>query len=576
MAQSSGEFVFRPTHSIGAMAAEDDSLYLESCFVDKHYVAELLDVKNPRRIILGRTGSGKSALLLEMKKRAESHGAYFISLVPADLSLNYISNSQVLQRLDAHGVNLDPFFKLLWKHFFAIAVFEKVFPPAPNDSSLSIWDRLSAFVQSLANGHSRKVVEKRQKAVKEYIEKFGGKFFCDHPVRVKQIVSTFESQAEAKGLTSITFGAKAGPVELSSRIDNGDTVTGKRTDVVTQEVANAQSIIGDIHNHELAGVLELVGDVLPDEKKPCYIVLDKLDESWAEDCLRLRLLKALITTIGDIREQHNTKVVICLRIDLLDRIFAEMGHDSGFQEEKVRSYYRQLSWSDAELTELLNLRIKKLMKDAWTNYQPKAEDIFVADSRKKHKAHSGLQYLLDRTWGRPRDVIDFFNSCIEHCDGKTRFDKTVVRQAEGEYSRRRLNSIGTEWGQLYPGIRDGLTVILANTPHSFRIADIDDDRLDRFAEVFCEKYSTGPLIELAHRMVNASTSESTKVRNSVRIALSHIFYRIGAIGLKLSAKSEVQVVDNYLIRVSDAELSVENVVVVHKALWRALGTDTRD
>ena len=57
------KFTFRKHATIGAAAAEEDAKFLSECFVDTGDLEVLLDCSDRRRIILGRTGAGKSALL---------------------------------------------------------------------------------------------------------------------------------------------------------------------------------------------------------------------------------------------------------------------------------------------------------------------------------------------------------------------------------------------------------------------------------------------------------------------------------------------------------------------------------
>ena len=56
-------FVFSRHDDIGAAGAEDDSQFLSECFVDTGDVAVLLDHGDPKSVIVGRTGTGKTALL---------------------------------------------------------------------------------------------------------------------------------------------------------------------------------------------------------------------------------------------------------------------------------------------------------------------------------------------------------------------------------------------------------------------------------------------------------------------------------------------------------------------------------
>ena len=64
-AKRSGSFTFRKNSTIGAAAAEDDLYYLERCFIDTGDLGVLVDPNNAKRIVIGRTGLWKTALLTE-------------------------------------------------------------------------------------------------------------------------------------------------------------------------------------------------------------------------------------------------------------------------------------------------------------------------------------------------------------------------------------------------------------------------------------------------------------------------------------------------------------------------------
>lgn len=101
MAKKSGRFRLRRHASVGAAAAEEDAHFLQHCFVDTGDLEILRDCENPKRIVVGRTGSGKTALL----KRLQETEEHVIEVSPVSLSLEHISNSQVLQFFTEVGVN---------------------------------------------------------------------------------------------------------------------------------------------------------------------------------------------------------------------------------------------------------------------------------------------------------------------------------------------------------------------------------------------------------------------------------------------------------------------------------------
>jgi len=104
-------FRFKKNDRVGEAAAEDDDKFLFDCFVDTGDLDILRDCSSPQRIIVGRTGSGKSALI----RLLASHEEHVISLAPEQLALGYLSNSEVIRFFEEAGANLDLFYQLLWR-----------------------------------------------------------------------------------------------------------------------------------------------------------------------------------------------------------------------------------------------------------------------------------------------------------------------------------------------------------------------------------------------------------------------------------------------------------------------------
>ena len=86
------KFRFRTTDTIGVADAESDHAFLYECFFDTGEVDLLLDCEDHRRIVLGRTGAGKTALLSQVLEQT----ATAIDMRPESLALAYISNSTIL------------------------------------------------------------------------------------------------------------------------------------------------------------------------------------------------------------------------------------------------------------------------------------------------------------------------------------------------------------------------------------------------------------------------------------------------------------------------------------------------
>lgn len=78
------KYVFKRNSSIGAMDAESDQKYLSECFYDTGDVKVLLDCEDPKRIIVGRVGAGKSALISHIRENSTNT----IEIKADQLSLN--------------------------------------------------------------------------------------------------------------------------------------------------------------------------------------------------------------------------------------------------------------------------------------------------------------------------------------------------------------------------------------------------------------------------------------------------------------------------------------------------------
>jgi hypothetical protein len=569
MSATSGHYKFKKHDNIGAMDAEHDERFLEECFIDNGDLSTLVNVSNPKCIILGRTGSGKSALLLSLKRHCNQHGGLVIQLRPDDLSFNYISNSTILAHLNQLNVNLDPFFKLLWKHVFAVSVFQARFNLTDEQTQKS-W--LFQLLDSKETKQKRRQEETSRKKAVEYVQRWGNKFWEATDVRIKEIVSHFEEEIKSELTAGLSAGAKGSfggssvtaDANLNGKRSASDTLS---TTVSAEYVENARRVINAIQVKELTGILELVDEVISDRQKPCYILIDRLDEAWAEDGLRLRLMKALLETVSEFRQVKNAKVVLCLRIDLLERVFREMRSVPGFQEEKFGSLYLPLTWSDAALEQLLDMRVKSLVRDQYTSYQPTASDILPGKIGAAHSGN-GLKFILERTWKRPRDVIEFLNICIQHSEGKAKVSKTTLFTADGEFSRSRFKSLGQEWEHLYPGLLAMTRALLANQPHSLTTSDLTEDRLWNWSES-CFKPTeelTGTLGEWASDLVNNSDFDRLRQR------VVGLFFKVGIVGLRLDVNQPVHWSSNTSPSISQSEIRSQTRMEIHPALWRVLGT----
>ena len=542
---SEKKFKFRKNDRIGSAGAEEDKDFLLTCFIDTGDLDLLLDVTDNRQIVLGRTGAGKSALLLKIQ---EDKNDFVVNISPENLALTYVSNSTILNFFSKLGVNLDPFFKLLWRHVFTVEVLKRHFELHGEKNKKSLIDTLS----NLFKGDSRH--DKEMKQAISYLKEWGESFWLETEFRVKEITQKVEKELDAE--IKAQLGNKANNLGSSLR-----AVKKLSEDQKAELISRGQNIISSAQVQDLHKVMMLLDSVLNDRQKQYYILIDGLDENWVEERLRYKLIIALILTAKDFIRVKNAKVIIALRRDLVERVF-KLTRESGFQEEKYQSLYLPINWSREELIDLLDKRINTLVSSRYTSDRLTHLDLLP----KKINKQPVTEFFLERA-KRPRDIIAFFNSCILAAKGASKLNVAELKNAEGEYSRDRLRALADEWSADYPSLLE-FAMVLRRRPHSFKISLIENKVIeDLCLRVVAENPAgQGILQKHAMQLVNCVVPAE-----DFKVLLMQIFYRIGLVGLKLQPYEKETWVDERGRSISIAEINETTSVVIHPAFHRALG-----
>lgn len=530
------QFRFRRLDNIGVADADDDRDFLANCFVDTGIVDALRDCSDPRRIVLGRTGSGKTAVLLRLAETTET----VLQIRPESLALAYISNSTILNFLMQLNVNLDVFFRLLWRHIFTVEIIKAHFHIEDESSK-------NKFFEWVVD----KFRDKKHKQALEYLEKWGKSFWEETDYRIKEVTTKLETDVKA------AIGANVPPVNLSAE------TAGKLSEEQKQEITDrAQRVVNDVQIRQLSDVIDLLAEILEDPQERYYVVIDRLDENWIEDKLRYRLIRALIETSRDFRKVKYGKIIIALRFDLIDRVF-RLTRDSGFQEEKYESLFLDVNWSKEQLVEVLDLRINHLVKQRYTKQRVTHKDILP----KSAKTLSTIDYILERTMMRPRDVILFFNRCIAEAIDSPKINGQILKEAEGQYSRARLRALADEWHDDYPNLIR-FAEVLKNKKAAFRLDELTQENCENFCLDFLIEGSihSDDFSVAAYSLYEGNTSYSDFRRSIMRV-----FYRVGLVGLKLQSYETVSWSFSGHRDVSSAEIQPEVRVYIHPFAWRTLG-----
>ncbi len=535
-------FRFRALDNIGVADAESDLEFLTDCFVDTGQLTVLRDCADSRCVVIGRIGVGKTALLHALK---DVGGERVVEVKPEELALAHISNSTILRYISEQlGVNLDPFFKLLWRHVFVVELIKRRFRVESEADRVG----LMAKIARVFSGPSQK--EQKWQRAMAYLEKHGPSFLMETHVRIKEVTQKLEQTL------SSSLGTPEHIPMLAAKVSADQRLTEERR---SEHVARAQRVVNDIQIKELAEILELLDGVLDDPQKPYYLVVDRLDENWVEDRIRYQLIRALLETARDFYKIRHAKLVIAVRKDLIDRVF-KLTRGPGFQEEKYQSQFLPLTWTKPKLTDVLDSRINHLVRRRYTNAAVGHSDVLPT----RVDGEESIDFIMRRTLKRPRDVILFFNACIERADGSPVINSEQLKDAEGAYSRARLRSIADEWSADYPNL-SRFVDILKKKPRRFRLGSItDNDCLDFCNHVVAEALEADALQNAAWEL------DARHNCGRFRQEMAHCFYVTGLVGLKLESYEKVSWVGHER-SISPAEITDSTALEVHPCFWRALG-----
>lgn len=537
----------RQNFKIGELDAESDTLLLESCFVDSGYLNKLLDPFDNSSIVRGRTGAGKSALLHMVMNRAYKCR----QLDPNDISIRFLEQSDIIAFFEALNVNLDIFYKVLWRHILIMELL-KLRHDIKSESDTNNF--FSAILSRL------KKDEIKRKAL-EYFREWGDKFWIDTDAHLREITLKLERDTKA------SIGGEYSGIALNAEYAK------KLTEEQVHDVKKrATEVVSSLQIQKLNEILSLLAEYsFDDPQKKYVIIIDQLDENWAENETRYKFIRALIEEIKVFRKIKNIKIIVALRLDLLRSVF-NLTRSSGFQEEKYESYILDIKWTPEQLTELIQKRVGEVYRKQYTRDNVKIQDIFP----KPKGGPTGLtaiEYITERTLLRPRDILQYVNECFSVALNRERVSWDSIQKAESVYSLKRLRSLKEEWGDIYPSFEETVE-LLRNLPDKFSRTIIPRANIDSVISELSIQGTQDPCAVVANKMLNGESRESDVI-NELLLCL----YNLGIVGFKVSSLTPYKWSSRDSTPATKNEIKRASGMKIHKMLHSALdirmNADTR-
>ncbi len=525
--------------SIGDLDAETDNEFLDTCFIDKGYLEDLLDVKSPRSIIVGRTGAGKSALLYKVSSSIDNYK----KIDPNDISVKFLEHSDIIQFMDKLGVNLDLFYKMLWRHILIIELVRLRYKIRNEEDNES-------FFRGLVDRFKRDEV--KQKAI-NYFRDWGDKFWLDTDEQLKQITRKLEDETKAN------LGVKYSGIDVS--LSGASKLSDEQKTEITQR---ASQVVSGLQIKQLNEMLDMLAEYsFKDPQKHYYLLIDQLDEDWADTNTRCKFIRALIEEVKGFRKISHVKILVALRKDLIDLVF-DKTRGAGFQEEKYESYILQIQWSSSELIDLVEKRVRETFRRVYTKDQVTISDIFP-EARKVAHGKTPMEYILERTLLRPRDILQFVNETFKVGVDKDKITWTLIHEAETAYSEKRLRSLKEEWGETYPSFEDTIE-ILRGRKSTFNFSDFKNSQFESVITKLSTKKTADPCVVIAKEYFEVTGSTENEIISTVLSCL----YKVGAIGIKLETNNTFIWSYRNKSAVSSGEAERTSQLKIHKMLHKTL------
>lgn len=527
---------------IGSLEAEDDEFLLNS-FVEKVDYSSLKDTSNQKCIILGRTGMGKSALIRKITNTEEN-----VSVIkPEEMSLRYLSNSDILDYFRRLGISLDLFYKVLWKHVFIVEILKLYY----GEDKIKTGNKFQTLIESV----DFKFNKKKKEAI-EYLRKWHDQFWESTEYRIKELEDKLrESLKSSLGADSKLFEdflkAKLG-YEAEEVIERS-----KKTEVIHK----AQNVVNNIQLAEISTILNIIQkELLPNTSKKFYIVIDDLDKHWVDKKIVYDLIVALIQTIKEINNCPNIKVIISIRLNLL-QLALQKANTTGFQREKFTNMFLHLYWNETELKTLLQNRIKTLYINA--NEEPiTIDDILPKDPGRGGKT-DGFTYIIKRSFLRPRDLISFFNKSLKYSNGNSKITREAINLAEHDFSLERLNAIEDEWNENHSMLKPYFN-ILRDKRYKFNESEISNSDIETFCRQLYGTTNDKKILSITNNGWRKGREKDTKSH------IINVLYTIGCIGVKMSPESGIMYSFQYNNTIDNLELNESYTYYINYALHKTL------
>lgn len=495
-------FTFTTTHrDFFQITSAEREENLSKYYVENSYLQSAMDVYSKKAFFIGRTGVGKTAIL-EKVRQASPSKKNIISIDPEDFAFKIMERSHVLNKLTSCKINLDLFYKTMWKYIFITEIIKEIYGHKKKN-----W-----FEEQRLRWSSNETARRSYQFLIDNDELDAGLSFNE---KIGRIIKKLEQSV------------------METKIDL------KLLNVNYKKTIDIEKIYDAIKNLEFNDInyfIKHLDEYILNERQ-FIIIVDDLDKNWIQNKVGINFTRCLFETIFEINNSKSLRLLVSLRTNLFDQLNLS-------QREKYTPYIEYIFWNNDQLKKIVEKRFNEIKitnaSDIWNHIFPKE---IVVDN---NKTFDTFEYLLTRTNMRPRDMLLFISYAIANSIGKNKITKEAIIKAEELYSKDRLRALEDEWNNPYLDIGK-IFQWFHRCSHKLTKTDfisiIENISLDVLEKEEAKKLNESWLWIIEGSYIDRKSFDSSK--------LIKLLYKVGFIGIKETPSSSVEYIHNRLNWIPD-------------------------
>ncbi|WP_055525045.1 P-loop ATPase, Sll1717 family [Streptomyces graminilatus] len=355
-----------------------------------------------KMLIIGRKGSGKSAICMQLMADGEGgHHGGKVLVTPDEAA------GEEIRRFELQGLPGDSAKALIWRYVFAVHAARYVVDHAKGAPD---------------GGHKTDTVKALARFLKQNGEAAGGG---------GRLVERLAQGARGlqTSLSLEAFGVKAN-IDLAQSPSEGARAA-RQLEIVEQGVAQAFADLG------------CDGAVHP----PLLLMVDQLEQVWSAEPDSNSMVIGLLLAAKHAASLYGRSVrfLLFLRADIYDSL--SFGEGDKFHGDELR-----IAWTEQALKDLALARARASVGGELTEEQLWKELFPQTVGGEEITAH-----LFRRCLPRPRDAIQFLNACQEKAwldHERDRITEADVEQAGRQFSEWKLKDLTSEYLVAHPFLKN--------------------------------------------------------------------------------------------------------------------------